>query len=116
MEYENSGFPQEEQVIAVSEAEAPSAPETEVKPSPYADSPYEINITPPAEAPKPKKKSNVGKRILCAVMILALIAASSLVTGIVLNGVWQKRSDAMAKSFNEKWMCSNPSWTVPRHL
>lgn len=104
MENESGSWQVEESVIAQPEVvqEAPQPEVEEPKPPVYADSPYEITYAPKTKPPKAKNKSKTGKRIACAVLVLALVIASCTVTGLVLNGIWRKRSDAMAESFSQR--------------
>jgi len=56
---------------------------------------------PVAPAPK-KKKDKRGKLWLYAVLSLVVIFAGCLITGLVMNGIWQDRLDAQAKSFQNR--------------
>ena len=79
------------------------------KESPFANSPYETNFYTPYEAPevKPQKKakkakSGRGKRVLAAVLALALMAGSCGVTAAVVNSRWEKKTQALEQSINQK--------------
>ena len=86
------------------------------KESPFADSPYVMNHQPnpnqyrcgstyvppiPPQPPvKPKKAKNpnaakVWKRILCAVLALAVVAGSCGITALLVNNHWEKRMTRM---------------------
>ena len=90
------------------------------KESPFADSPYVMNHseeeTPKREParqpqyhyqpqyeqprkPKTQKKSGVGKKILVAVLILAMMVGSCGVTAFLLNDYWTEQTAAMKDSF-----------------
>ena len=89
-----------------SESAEPSQPvlpqrETPKKPSPFADSPYEMpgeqgayayaEPTPPA--PKPKKTGKkVFKGILSCLLIVCLVATGCFVTARSVNGYWESRN------------------------
>ena len=90
------------------------------KESPFANSPYVMNhqeeeapkyepakpgqgrYQPQYEQPrkpKAKKKSGVGKKILAAVLILAMMAGSCGVTAFLLNDYWTEQTNALKDSF-----------------
>ena len=58
------------------------------KQSPFADSPYVIQqpqqYAPPQ--PAPKRKGKAGKRILCALLALLLVVATSFATAALMGG------------------------------
>ena len=60
-----------------------------------------VNIPEQEEQPE-KNKKKIGKKILVAVMILALVAVSSLVTMLVVNSVWKGQMEAQARSFTNR--------------
>ena len=78
------------------------------KESPFADSPYVMNHPPvePArkqKAPRaPKKNNGAGKKILCAVLALVLLAGSCGITAILVNSRWQKETAKMETSFQKQ--------------
>ena len=85
------------------------------KESPFADSPYVVRCSEPAqepdtreaEAPRKKdgaapRKKHIGKRILAAVAALALVAGSCAVTAGVVTSRWEARADRMEEAFQEQ--------------
>ena len=90
------------------------------KESPFADSPYEMNRRPnpndyrcgstyvppippqyPPEKPKKERHANSGKgwkKILCAVLALAVIAGSCGITAALVNNRWENRMDRFEDS------------------
>jgi len=93
------------------------------KESPYADSPYVMNHQPrndyqyqtKTENPQyqyqpgyqmpqksKKKKSGFGKKLLAAVLAVALVAGSCGITAVLVNDRWEERTDDLVLSFNEK--------------
>ena len=78
------------------------------KESPFAHSPYEMNfeVQPQACTTKPKKvkksRSGFGKRFLAAVAALALLAGSCGVTAAIVNNRWEKKTQAMEQTINQK--------------
>ena len=78
------------------------------KESPFAHSPYEMNfeVQPHAYNPKPKKvkktRSGSGKRVLAAVAALALLVGSCGITAAVVNNRWEKKTQAMEQTINQK--------------
>ena len=98
------------------------------KESPYANSPYVMNhqpqgeenrysyqpprqeptfqYQPPYEAPKPKKQkkhhNGLGRKILAAVLAVALVAGSCGITALLVNNHWENRTQQMNAAFNQK--------------
>ena len=80
------------------------------KVSPFANSPYESNFTnayqAPVAMPKQKKvkaaKSGRGKRILAAVLTLALVAGSCGITAALVNDRWEKKTQILENSIAQK--------------
>ena len=92
--------------------------------SPYANSPYVMNHQPHQEnagysyepphqepqyhydAPKPpkvkKQHKELGKKILAAVLAVALVAGSCGVTALLVNNHWSDRTAKMESSFNQQ--------------
>ena len=126
--YEFNGFPQEPEAQEESQPEVQEEIQAEAQPvtveesvqedpvietpgeasrpvSPFADSPYVIqHPQQPPEQPKyvparPRRKT--GKTILCAILIIALVAAGCGVTALTMDSYWQQREqqhlDAMGK-------------------
>ena len=100
-----------EEIIAEYGGESNSGAEAPKKESPFADSPYESSFTtayraPEAEPVKQKKakacKTGRGKRILAAVLALALVAGSCGVTAAVVNNRWENKTRVMELSINQK--------------
>ena len=121
MENEKFEFEQEitEENQAVEEiisefAEEPQQPREETdtirKASPFADSPYEMKFEyePQITPAKPKKVKKAhpgrGKRILAAVAALALMAGSCGVTAAIVNDRWEKKTQAMEQTINQKFL------------
>ena len=95
------------------------------KESPYANTPYVMNHQPaeprftyqqePAyqyepqqEAPKPKQqkkekkqKSGIGRKILAAVLVVALVAGSCGATALLVNNHWENKTQKMTAAFNK---------------
>ena len=99
MEYDQNEYPQSAQ---------PQEEYDAAKCSPFADSPY---VTPfdtdeqplPPQEPKPKKKKcSGGKILLCAVLVLALVAASCLVTAALVNRHWENEIDLLNQTMNNR--------------
>ena len=64
----------------------------------------ENNYIPP-EVPKPprQRKERKGlKRLLCVVLVIALVAGSCGTTALMLNSYWQKEMDAMMRRMEDK--------------
>ena len=114
-EYEQDIIQDNEEMVdqIIAEYGEASAPDEEApkKESPFADSPYESSYTtsyraPVAEPVKNKKakapKSGRGKRILAAVLALALVAGSCGVTAAVVNNRWENKTRVMEQSINQK--------------
>ena len=79
------------------------------KASPFADSPYETSFSQVYQDPvKPKKKkakapkSGRGKRVLAAVLTLALVAGSCGVTAALVNSRWERKTQDMENVINKK--------------
>jgi len=96
------------------------------KESPYASSPYIMNhqpdnsnygyqpprqepvyqYQPQYESPKPKKQKKqhkgLGKKVLAAVLAVALVVGSCGITAALVNNHWEKKSQQMDASFNQK--------------
>ena len=80
--------------------EPEAAPAWEPEPVPaYEPEPvYERSCTPQPEQytrPKKRKKSGTGRRILAAVLTLALVAGSCAVTARLVNSRWEDRMEQM---------------------
>ena len=80
------------------------------KASPFADAPYEMNFDhePQVRPAKPKKVKRAhpgrGKRILAAVAALALMAGSCGITAAVVNDRWEKKTQALEQTINQKFL------------
>ena len=126
-EYENNEFvPEQEQPV-----QAPPQPEippqqtnpyayhgagTGRKESPYANSPYvmyhqsqqepQYHDQPQYEAPKPpkvkKQRKGLGKKIIAALLAVALVAGSCIITASVVNNRWETRMSETEKRFDSK--------------
>ena len=128
--YEQNPFYEENENMQEPAAEAPAVePAVEAEPaapnpyrgagsgrkeSPYADSPYVMN-RPAEEAPrrepihrcapqKPKKQKKGGffKKMMAAVLALAVIAGSCGMTAYLVNDYWDTRTKAMSADFDKK--------------
>ena len=75
------------------------------KASPFANSPYESSYT-DMDQEKPRKvkasKTGRGKRVLAAVLALALVAGSCGTTAFLVNNHWEKKAEALEKSITQK--------------
>ena len=100
-----------EEIISEYGGESNSDTNAGRKESPFADAPYESSFTaayrtPDAEPVKKKKakvcKTGRGKRILTAVLALALVAGSCGVTATVVNRHWENRILSVEKSLEQK--------------
>ena len=128
-EYENNEFVPE-QPAAEPQHEVPPQPTayhgagSGRKESPYANSPYVMNHQSentgyhqqqeqtayqyqpqyePPKAPKVKKpRKGLGKKILAAVLALALVGGSCGVTALLVNNRWEARTSAMEANFTQK--------------
>lgn len=90
------------------------APEENRKESPYADSPYVVRREPeyqyqpqtrkPPKAEKPPKKpgSGRGRRILAAVLTVALVVTGCLITAHSVNTQWEQRNTETVNALNER--------------
>ena len=81
------------------------------KASPFADSPYESNYTGRYQQPaaKPRKakvarkaKTGSAKRVLAAVLALALVAGSCGATAMLVNNRWEKKTRELENSISKK--------------
>ena len=93
------------------------------KESPYANAPYVMNhqpeqhthyqppqsepnyqYQPPYEPPKPKKqkkqRKGLGKKILAAVLAVALVAGSCGITAALVNERWETKTENMSNEFH----------------
>ena len=127
-EYENNEFVPE-QPAAEPQHEVPPQPTayhgagSGRKESPYANSPYVMNHQSentgyqqqeqtayqyqpqyePPKAPKVRKpRKGLGKKILAAVLALALVGGSCGVTALLVNNRWEARTSAMEANFTQK--------------
>ena len=123
--HENDNIPQNEETVAEPAAETASEPVTEPaaetvyrgtgtgrKESPYANSPYVMQHPVPEmpkrrkKAPKAKKpgtkKSGFFKKLLAAVLALAVVGGSCGLTAFLVNDYWEGRTAAMMGSVNRQ--------------
>ena len=119
---EESVVPQQEEAPIHQQEEAPT-PQQEApagdpyhsrgvgrKESPFADSPYVMNHQPqpvwqePTKKVKKEKKhrSGAGKKVLAAVLALALLAGSCGITAALVNARWEERTEKMEASFSSQ--------------
>jgi len=77
-----------------------------VKPSPFADSPYEMLATPMQPAKKKRKAKSAGKcwgkRILAAVLTVALVIGACSATAYFINCHWEQKMKTMQQSMDNK--------------
>ena len=117
-EYETSDlFPEQEQPVSPQPEEAPRQSEpyqgtgTGRRESPYANSPYVMNHhneqpqwQTSYQEPKPKKqkkqRKGLGKKILAAVLAVALVAGSCGITAALVNSRWETKTENMNNQFN----------------
>ena len=70
---------------------------------PHAESAYQYQ--PAYEAPKPKKQkkphTGIGRKILAAVLALALVGGSCGITAALVNSRWEKKTQQMNNTFNK---------------
>ena len=120
-EYENNDFfPEQEEPVSPQPEEAPRQNSsyhgagTGRRESPYANSPYVMNHQneqsqeprwhPTYEEPKPKKqkkqRKGLGKKIVAAVLALALVAGSCGITAALVNSRWETKTENMSNYFN----------------
>lgn len=104
-EFYQEGEPAVQEDVIREAAEEPvqevkqAAAVTGKKASPFADSPYVMHHQP--EQPEPRKRkvkksgARPGRRILAAVLVLALIAGSCGITAALVNSRWKKEMDRM---------------------
>lgn len=78
------------------------------KESPFADSPYVMDRQPQYAAPRKEKKAKkpgtgkVWKRILAAVLVIALVGGTCAVTAISVNNSWFKKTEMMNEAYEQK--------------
>ena len=78
------------------------------KESPFADSPYVMDRQPQYAAPRKEKKAKkpgtgkVWKRILAAVLVIALVGGTCAVTAISVNNSWFKKAAMMNEAYEQK--------------
>lgn len=82
------------------------------KPSPYADSPYEIQrptqyqyqpqTQKPPKPPKEHHPSPWGRRILAALLTIALVVTGCLITASSVNSYWENRSSQTADALTQQ--------------
>lgn len=99
-----SPAPRSEENAAAAYSTGYSRPE-----SPYANSPYANYYTgapnPPRYTPPKKEKKNsgnIGRRILSAVLTIALVAGSCCATAFLVNDRWEKRQQADQAQINQQ--------------
>lgn len=85
----------EQEAVSPQEQPADDLP----KVSPYADSPYVVSHPVQQKPVKKRKKSGIWKTLLCAVLILGLIAGASGITAYAMNRQWQQRLNRTEESF-----------------
>ena len=83
-------------------------PVIQKKVSPFADSPYESSYTyvPEEILEKPKKVKKAGsggKRVLAAVLALAVVAGSCGATAMLVNNRWEKKTRAMESTIARRF-------------
>lgn len=100
-EYEIDSFELDGQQIPAAPEEEPAEPN---KTSPFADSPYETHFEPEASAwppAKPKKKGGkLWKRVIAAVLVMAVVAAGCGITAFSVNGYWAGQMQKLQQRFD----------------
>ncbi len=86
------------EVQPVPQAEA--QPELQPEAQPRSEDTWRVSPTPQAVPPKKKKKSGAGKRVLVALLVAALIAASCGIAVLSVNGYWQAQNKKMQRTLN----------------
>lgn len=104
--FENEKPEVDQETESVSEPEIVSV---NTKQSPFADSPYVMNhettyhyVNTKAVKKAKKPASRVWKRVLTAILVVALVAGSCGGTAFVLNGIWEERLDRLTLAMHQK--------------
>ncbi len=69
--------------------------------SPFADSPYEMKFQPAPQPPKKKKAGHFGKKVVAAVLVIALVAAGCGITAGAVNRKWQAVIDETDRTISQ---------------
>lgn len=104
---------QEQEPVAVEESAAEESVVAEEatawqkKESPFADSPYIVNEQPKENswqkpAKQPRNMGKLGKRIIAAVLVVALVAAGCGITALCVNGYWNVRMNGLYDDFAQQ--------------
>ncbi len=112
-DYQSEDAPASAEEAAPRQPDYPPYPGTGRKESPYANSPYEMNhaprqeyqyhpqTEPPIKPQKEKKsRSSLGKKVLAALLAVAVVAGSCFATAAVVNEYWEDREEALFTQFN----------------
>ena len=70
---------------------------------PVYETPHDTFYRQPVKQPKQRKKSKAGRAVLCILLAIVLVAASSGVTVWMLNDYWQTRWDNLTMAMNDKY-------------
>ena len=60
---------------------------------------------------QPKPRKNVGKKILAAILVVALIAGSCVLTAVLVNNHWQEQLDVMNQRMDQKIQALQDKYT-----
>lgn len=116
-EYEIDNFEFDGEVIPAAPEQGPMEAQTESaveqepiqqkKVSPFADSPYIMNEQPEENSWKkpvkqPREMGKLGKRILAAVLVVALVAAGCGITALSVNAYWNSKMNAQYDDFAQQ--------------
>ena len=73
-------------------------------PQPAERQPWEpyVPVAQPVEEPKKKEKKGTGKRILAAVLVLAMVVGGCVITGLSVSAVLSKQNENLKLRFEEK--------------
>ena len=99
---------EESDFVGYFEDQIQEEPVIQKKVSPFADSPYESSYTyvPEEVLEKPKKVKKArrgGKRVLAAVLALAVVAGSCGATAMLVNNRWEKKTRAMESTIARRF-------------
>ncbi len=114
-DYQSEDAPASAEEAAPRQPDYPPYPGTGRKESPYANSPYEMNhaprqeyqyhpqTEPPVKPQKEKKsRSSLGKKVLAALLAVAVVAGSCFATAAVVNHQWEQRNQQMYDSLIDR--------------
>ena len=86
--------------------ESPFANSPYVQQAPRPEYHYQPQTQPPRKPPKPKKepkpRRGIGRRILCTLLVIALVAGSCGITAYLVNQRWEERTEALTKGLTSQ--------------